>query len=125
VLALGFEARWRAPSFLMAEFRGCPRVLAIDNPPANGTIEVGYSPWPAPRELSVRSFPIPAERPSGPLEIPLRHTVCGDISLRPVWRSGAEPDKAARCEGSTLDGRIILPAKAGAEVHCRLLVAEQ
>lgn len=125
VIGLGFQTRWRSSSSLIAEFRGCPMELEVDNPPADGNLELAYSTWPTSAPLSVRTFPRSRERGAAPMRIPLPYLACGDLWLRPVWLSDATPDQGTRCEGSAPDGRIRLRANAGAAVvHCRLLVSQ-
>lgn len=120
VLAQGFVARWRQDTFLIAEARGCPMDLRIANPPPSGSIEVGYAPWPAVNPIWVKQFPLPPGPSAAAFTIAISHSICGDVWIRPIWRSAAPPERAARCEGSTPDGRIILSAKVDAEIHCRL-----
>jgi hypothetical protein len=113
VLARGFVARWRQGSFVIAEYRGCPIDVLVTDPPPDGHIEIGYAPWPASEPIWEKQF-------TPPFTIHLDHTICGDIWIRPIWRSNAAPDRAARCAGSRPDGTMLIPAKPGMQIRCQL-----
>ena len=119
VLAMGFSSRFRQGSFLIAEPRGCAIDLVITNPPPNGSLEVAYGPVPASEPISTRQIAL-AGGTEGPLRVPIRHAICGDVWLRPIWSSGTAPERFARCERTGPDARLIFPAKAGAEIRCTL-----
>jgi hypothetical protein len=120
VLARGFVARWRQQSFLIAEYRGCPIELTVTNPPASGSLEVAYSPWPAADPIWEKRFPLRPERAAEPFEVRLDHTICGDVWVRVIGRSDAAPERPARCVGSGPDGRMVLPARPGLAIRCQL-----